>query len=47
VLNVCALGTDVRQARSRAYDAIAKIDWPEGFYRRDIAWRALGESAKP
>jgi phosphoribosylamine--glycine ligase len=44
VLDICAVGQDVREARARAYAAIAKIDWPEGFYRRDIAWRALGES---
>ncbi len=44
VLNVCALGSDVAQARQRAYDAIARIDWPEGFCRSDIAWRALPKS---
>jgi phosphoribosylamine--glycine ligase len=41
VLNVCALGADVAEARERAYAAIAKIDWPEGFHRTDIGWRAL------
>jgi phosphoribosylamine--glycine ligase len=41
VLNVCALGDTVREARDRAYAAIAKIDWPEGFHRTDIGWRAL------
>jgi phosphoribosylamine--glycine ligase len=41
VLNVTATGKDVSQARERAYRAIDLIDWPEGFYRRDIAWRAL------
>jgi phosphoribosylamine--glycine ligase len=41
VLNVCALGDDVRQARDRAYEAIKSIDWPGGFHRSDIAWRAL------
>jgi len=40
VLNVTALGSSVTQARRRAYDAIARIDWPGGFYRRDIGWRA-------
>ncbi|RTL90129.1 phosphoribosylamine--glycine ligase [Ancylobacter aquaticus] len=43
VLTVTALGGNVAEARERAYDAIARIDWPEGFCRRDIAWRALGE----
>ena len=41
VLNVCALGPDLKTAQARAYAAIGKIDWPEGFYRRDIGWRAL------
>lgn len=41
VLNVTALGATVREARERAYEAIAKIEWPEGFYRRDIGWRAV------
>jgi phosphoribosylamine---glycine ligase len=41
VLNVTALGHDVAEARSRAYRAIDLIDWPEGFCRRDIGWRAL------
>ena len=41
VLGVTALGTGVAAAQSRAYDAVEKIDWPEGFCRRDIGWRAL------
>ena len=41
VLNVCALGVDLAQARARAYAAIRQIDWPQGFHRRDIGWRAL------
>jgi phosphoribosylamine--glycine ligase len=41
VLGVSALGRDVAQARERAYRAVDLIDWPEGFCRRDIAWRAL------
>jgi len=41
VLNVCALGPTVKTARERAYGAIARIDWPEGFHRSDIGWRAL------
>jgi phosphoribosylamine--glycine ligase len=41
VLNVCARGASLREARDRAYAAIAKIDWPEGFHRTDIASRAL------
>jgi phosphoribosylamine--glycine ligase len=42
VLNVTAIGDDLRQAVTRAYEAVARIDWPGGFCRRDIAWRALG-----
>jgi phosphoribosylamine--glycine ligase len=41
VLNVCALGPDLKAARERAYEAIAKIDFPDGFCRSDIGWRAL------
>ncbi len=41
VLNVTALGDDVAAARDKAYAAIDRIDWPEGFCRRDIGWRAL------
>ena len=41
VLNVTAIGANVAEAQERAYKAIAAIDWPEGFCRRDIGWRAL------
>ena len=41
VLNICAEGDDIVQARARAYEAIQKIDWPGGFCRSDIGWRAL------
>ncbi|WP_119165194.1 phosphoribosylamine--glycine ligase [Algihabitans albus] len=41
VLNVTALGDDVAAARDKAYAAVDKIDWPGGFCRRDIGWRAL------
>jgi len=41
VLNVTALGNSVREAQARAYEAVAAIDWPEGFCRSDIGWRAL------
>jgi phosphoribosylamine---glycine ligase len=41
VLNVTALGATVGEAQARAYEAIARIRWPEGFYRRDIGWRAI------
>ncbi len=41
VLNVTARGETLTEARARAYDMVHKIDWPEGFCRSDIAWRAL------
>lgn len=41
VLNVCALGKSVSQARERAYAAIGRIRWPEGFCRSDIGWREV------
>ena len=41
VLGVTALGKDVKEAQKRAYEAVDKIDWPEGFCRRDIGWRAI------
>ena len=41
VLNVTALGSSVEEARQHAYAALAKIEWPDGFYRRDIGNRAL------
>ena len=42
VLNVTAMAPTVEQARERAYRAVDLIDWPDGFCRRDIAWRAVG-----
>ena len=44
VLNICALGTTFEAAREKAYAAIAKIDWPGGFHRSDIGWRAAGRA---
>ena len=41
VLNVCARAPTLAEARDRANAAIARIDWPEGFHRTDIGWRAL------
>jgi phosphoribosylamine--glycine ligase len=41
VLNVCARGKTVREAQARAYAAVDRIKWPEGFCRRDIGFRAL------
>ncbi|MGI9368950.1 MAG: phosphoribosylamine--glycine ligase [Ruegeria sp.] len=41
VLNVTARGDTLQEARDRAYSMVEGIDWPDGFYRRDIGWRAL------
>ncbi|KAB1073245.1 phosphoribosylamine--glycine ligase [Methylobacterium planeticum] len=41
VLAVTALGDSVMEAQARAYAAVARIDWPEGFCRRDIGRRAV------
>lgn len=41
VLAATARGDSLAQARERAYALAQAIDWPEGFYRRDIGWRAL------
>jgi phosphoribosylamine---glycine ligase len=40
VLNVSATGASVKEAQRKAYAAVDMIDWPEGFCRRDIGWRA-------
>ncbi|GEQ99438.1 hypothetical protein JCM17845_00620 [Iodidimonas gelatinilytica] len=41
VLNITASGKTVAEAKERAYAAIEKIQWPQGFCRSDIGWRAL------
>ena len=41
VLNVTARGDTLADAQARAYEMVDAIDWPEGFCRRDIGWRAL------
>ncbi|MES0130427.1 phosphoribosylamine--glycine ligase [Mesorhizobium sp. M0029] len=41
VLNVTASGKTVGEAQSRAYAALDRIDWPQGFCRRDIGWQAV------
>jgi phosphoribosylamine--glycine ligase len=41
VLAVSALGETVAEAQRRAYAAVDKIRWPDGFCRRDIGWRAV------
>jgi phosphoribosylamine--glycine ligase len=46
VLDVSAIGKTVREAQTRAYEAISRIRWPEGFYRHDIGWRAIERETK-
>jgi phosphoribosylamine--glycine ligase len=41
VLGVTALGKDAAEAQAKAYAAVDRVDWKEGFCRRDIGWRAL------
>ncbi|MFN8760453.1 MAG: phosphoribosylamine--glycine ligase [Tagaea sp.] len=41
VLSVCARGATAKEAQARAYAAVAKVDWPGGFCRRDIGWRVV------
>jgi phosphoribosylamine---glycine ligase len=41
VLNICARGKTVREAQARAYAAVDRIQWPDGFCRRDIGWQAV------
>ncbi|ODT32244.1 MAG: phosphoribosylamine--glycine ligase [Kaistia sp. SCN 65-12] len=41
VLSVTAMGETVRAAQENAYRAVDRIDWPQGFCRRDIGWRAV------
>ena len=43
VLNVTALGSNAKEAQARAYAAVDKINWKDGFCRRDIGWRAVGK----
>jgi phosphoribosylamine--glycine ligase len=41
VLNVTAMAPTIKEAQALAYAAVDKIDWPQGFCRRDIGWRAI------
>ncbi len=47
VLGVTARGATVAEAQRRAYAAVDRIDWPQGFCRRDIGWRAIARGSKP
>jgi phosphoribosylamine--glycine ligase len=41
VLNVTARGASLQEARDRAYGMVDGVNWPGGFFRKDIGWRAL------
>jgi phosphoribosylamine---glycine ligase len=41
VLGVTGTGATIAEAQARAYEAVDLIDWPQGFCRRDIGWRAV------
>lgn len=41
VLGMTAKGKDLEEARDRAYQGVEQVNWPGGFFRRDIGWRAL------
>ena len=44
VLAVTARGATIAEAQSRAYEAVQIIEWPDGFYRKDIGWRAIAKA---
>jgi phosphoribosylamine---glycine ligase len=46
VLNVCAIGASVQIAQARAYQAIDRIHWSDGFFRRDIGWQAIARESR-
>jgi phosphoribosylamine---glycine ligase len=46
VLNVCATGATVGIAQARAYQAIDRIHWSDGFFRRDIGWQAIARESR-
>ena len=46
VLTITALGSDLANACERAYAAVDRIKWPEGFFRRDIGWRSIARDSK-
>lgn len=46
VLNVTASGANVTEAQAAAYGAVAKVDFPTGFYRSDIGWKEVAREAQ-
>ncbi len=45
VLGITAIGSTIAEAQEKGYKALDLIDWPEGFSRRDIGWRAIAQAA--
>ena len=45
VLGICAKAPTFEAARNQAYATLNQIDWPQGFYRKDIGWRAVKKAA--
>lgn len=45
VLGITALGNDLKDAQKLAYNTISQINWPDGFYRKDIGWRAIADNS--
>lgn len=41
VLGITARGDTLAEAQKQAYAMVDMLDWPDGFCRRDIGWRAL------
>jgi hypothetical protein len=46
VLTVCAWAEDLAACRRDAYSAVDAVDWPDGFCRRDIGWRAVARAER-
>ncbi|MEZ5758132.1 MAG: phosphoribosylamine--glycine ligase [Emcibacteraceae bacterium] len=46
VLNITSIANSVTEAKRDAYTALDQINWPEGFCRRDIGWRAVEREKK-
>jgi phosphoribosylamine---glycine ligase len=46
VLAIAALGSNVAEAQKRAYAAVDRLKWPEGFCRRDIGWRGIARESE-
>ncbi|MDJ0978534.1 MAG: phosphoribosylamine--glycine ligase [Erythrobacter sp.] len=46
VLNVTATGANATEAQAAAYEAVERIDFPSGFYRRDIGWKEVAREAQ-